>query len=68
MAWNPDENIPDSPLTKIERQDTRRVLRWFERREFMRLAVSAWAKWIVGLPFLMLSVWQLVQLMTGHVK
>ena len=27
MAWNPDDQIPDSPFTKPERKDVRRVVR-----------------------------------------
>ena len=68
MAWNPDENIPNSPLTKPELRDTRRVLRWFERREYLHAGIVSWVKWIVGLPFVMLSLWQLIQLLQVHIK
>jgi hypothetical protein len=68
MAWDPDQSIPDSPLTKPERRDTRRVLKWYERREFIRQAAASWAKWLIGMPFAMLSLWQLVQLISAHVK
>lgn len=68
MAWNPDKEIPDGPLTKVERQDTRRVLHWYERREWLRTNLVSWVKWLVGLPFAMLSLWQLIQLIAAHVK
>jgi hypothetical protein len=67
-AWNPDHDIPDGPLTKPERRDTRRVLYWYERRAFFQAATGAWAKWIVGLPVAMLAFWQVIQLLAGHIK
>lgn len=68
MAWNPDDSIPDSPFTKPERRDVRRVLRWYERREFLRSGLKWWGIWVIGLPTAMVGVWQIVQLLIGHIK
>ena len=68
MAWNPDHDIPDGPLTKPERRDTRRVLHWYERREFGRSALKSWAMWLVTVPMAMLGMWQIFQIVAGHVK
>ena len=68
MIWNPDHDIPDGPLLKPERRDVRRVLRWYERREYLRRGTISWAKWLVGLPVGMLALWQFVQLLMGAFK
>ena len=68
MAWNPDADIPNTPLTKPELRDVRRVLRWFEHREYLRAGIASWIKWLIGLPFVMLSLWQLIQLIEAHLK
>ena len=67
MTWDPDQDISDGPLLKPERRDVRRVLRWYERRVFLRATMASWAKWIIGLPFAMLSLWQLAQLLIPHI-
>jgi hypothetical protein len=68
MAWNPDDTIPDTPFTKPERRDVRRVVRWYERREYLRSGARSWALWIVGLPTAMIAFWQIAQLLIGHFK
>lgn len=68
MAWNPDDQIPDSPFTKPERKDVRRVVRWYERREYFHSGLRSWALWLFGLPAAMIALWQIVLLMIGHVK
>jgi hypothetical protein len=61
MAWDPIENLSTAPLKPDERRDTRRVLKWFEHRVFLKASAGLWAKWLIALPTSMLAVWALVQ-------
>jgi hypothetical protein len=64
MAWERDESrLSSAPLSPAEREQTRRVLRWYEHRVFLRASVGLWAKWLVGLPTGLLALWSLVQLL-----
>lgn len=61
--WNPDnDTLPHGPLTPIERQGTRRVLKWYERRAFLRASLMLWGQWLILLPASMLAAWGVVQL------
>jgi hypothetical protein len=62
MAWNPDDNLPDSPLLPHERQATRRVLRWYEIKTIRQASIKVWASWLVAVPTAMMTVWGLIQL------
>jgi hypothetical protein len=68
MQWNPEERIPDGPLTKIERKAVRAVLRWFDQREYIRSGMKSWALWLVGVPTAMVAIWQIWQLFMVHLK
>jgi hypothetical protein len=68
MEWNPEERVPDGPLTKIERKAVRIVLRWFDQRAYIRSGVKTWAIWLVGLPTAMVGIWQIMQLFMVHLK
>ena len=68
MAWNPDDFIPDNPFTKPERRDVRRVVRWYERREYFHSGLRSWALWIFGLPAAMIAFWQIAQMVIGHIR
>lgn len=61
MAWNPDDDLPSGPLAPHERQQARRVLRWYERRVFLRAFVALWAKWLIMVPTAMMAAWGLLQ-------
>jgi len=61
MTWDPDANLPSGPLTPPERQQTRRVIKWYERRVFFRASLRVWAMWLAGLPTAMLALYGLVQ-------
>ena len=61
--WDPNENIPGTPLTKPERQDTRRIIRWFERRAFFRASLKLWAGWLIFLPSAIVAVLEIVKLL-----
>ena len=68
MEWNANERIPDGPLTKLERKSVRVVLRWFDQREYIRSGLKSWAIWLVALPTAMVGLWQIFQLVMGHLK
>jgi hypothetical protein len=68
MQWDPNERVPDGPLTKIERKAVRLVLRWVDQREYMRSGMKSWALWLVGVPTAMVALWQIAQLFMGHLK
>jgi len=61
MAWDPDEDLSKKPLEPHERQQTRRVIRWFERRASFRASIARSAGWLVGLPTALAAGWALVQ-------
>lgn len=63
MAWHPDESLSSGPLTPGERKDTRRVLKWYERKVFFRASAGVWFKWLTLLPTFLLAAWSLVQLL-----
>jgi hypothetical protein len=66
--WDPDANIPDNPFTPPERRDVRRVVRWYERREYLRSGLKSWVLWVIGLPTMMLAIWQIIQIVTWHIQ
>ncbi len=61
MEWDPDENLPKKALEPHERQQVRRVLRWYERRVLFRASAGRLARWLVGLPSALIAAWALVQ-------
>jgi len=67
MAWDPEKELSAAPLTPPERRETRRVLKWYERRAFLRASIRVWAGWLVSLPVAMLALWGLIQAyLNGH--
>lgn len=63
MKWEDGSPLSSAPLTPPEREQTRRVLRWYDRRMFFRASASLWARWLVGLPTGLLALWTLAQLL-----
>ena len=67
MAWHPDE-LPSTPLAPHERVQARRVLKWYEQKEFLQKTLKLWGTYLLGLPALIVSVWGVVQLFLTHGK
>lgn len=68
MAWHPDESLPSTPLQPHERVQARRVLKWYEQREFLQKTLKLWLTWLLAVPALITSVWGVIQLFLTHGK
>ena len=60
MAWRPDNE--SGPLQPHERVQARRVLKWYEQKEFLQKTMRLWGTYLLGLPALIVSIWGVVQL------
>ena len=66
MAWRPDNE--SGPLQPHERVQARRVLKWYEQREFLQKTLKLWGTYLLGLPALAVSVWGVIQIFLTHGK
>ncbi len=67
MAWHPDE-LPSTPLQPHERVQARRVLKWYEQKEFLQKTLKLWGTYLLGLPALAVSIWGVIQIFLTHGK
>jgi hypothetical protein len=66
FQWDPDNDLSKEPLDPRESQQTRRVLKWYERRVVFWASIRVWGAWVLGLPTALLAVYTIVQAFLHH--